>query len=131
MDNESGRDLDFLVVTLPGRLWLCRGMAMLLVRLARRLGDELCPNYFITTQALAFPSQDLYSAHELVQMAPLFDRGEVGECELDLYRLDIADRVDRTLDMDDVFVVKASNDLYDRVRLSYIREKLVAEAFAL
>lgn len=75
MDNEPGRDLDFLIVTLPGRLWLCRGMAMLLVHLARRFGDELCPNYFITTRALDFPRQDLYTAHELVQMAPLFDRG--------------------------------------------------------
>ncbi len=71
MHNEPGRDLDFLVVTAPGRLWLCRGLAMLLTRLARRFGDELCPNYFISLNALVFPNQDLYTAHEIAQMTPL------------------------------------------------------------
>lgn len=71
MRNEPARDLDFLVVAAPGRLWLCRGLAMLLTRLARRFGDELCPNYFISLNALVFPSQDLYTAHEVTQMTPL------------------------------------------------------------
>lgn len=71
MHNEPGRDLDFLLVTAPGRLWLCRGLAMLLTRLARRFGDELCPNYFISLNALVFPNQDLYTAHEVAQMTPL------------------------------------------------------------
>lgn len=74
VDNEPGWDLDFLIVTTPGRLWLCRGMAMLLVRLARSAGDELCPNYFISTRALGFTARNLYAAHELVQMIPLSGR---------------------------------------------------------
>lgn len=71
MRNEPGRDLDFLVITESGRLWLCRGLAMLLTRLARRFGDELCPNYFISLNALEFPNRDLYTAHEVTQMTPL------------------------------------------------------------
>lgn len=74
VDNEPGRDLDFLIVTAPGRLWLCRGMIMLMVRLARRAGDELCPNYFISTLALRFSDRNLYAAHELAQMIPLSGR---------------------------------------------------------
>lgn len=71
MDNEPGVDIDFLLVTEPGRLWLCRGLAMLLVRWARRSGVELCPNYLVTTRALHFPGRDLYTAHEILQMVPL------------------------------------------------------------
>lgn len=74
MDNEPGRDLDFLVVTAPDRLWVCRGLVMLLVRLARIYGDELCPNYFISTRSLRFLSNNLYTAHELAQMVPLYGK---------------------------------------------------------
>ena len=55
----------------PGRLWLCRGMVILLVRLARQLGHTLCPNYFLSERALALAEQSLYTAHELVQMVPV------------------------------------------------------------
>ena len=49
VDNvEQQADLDYLVVTAPGRLWLCRGMAMLLVRIAGLRGDVVCPNSFIS-----------------------------------------------------------------------------------
>ena len=72
VDNvEQQADLDYLVVTAPGRLWLCRGMAMLLVRFAGLRGDVVCPNYFISERALVFTERNLYTAHELVQMVPL------------------------------------------------------------
>jgi hypothetical protein len=71
MRNEEGPDLDYLVVTLPGRVWLCRGLVMLLVRWARRSGDEICPNYFLAENALALAEKNLYTAHEMAQMIPL------------------------------------------------------------
>ena len=71
VDNEEGPDLDFLVVTSPGRVWLCRGMVMLLVHWARRYGDEICPNYFLSESALSLAEQTLYTAHEMAQMVPL------------------------------------------------------------
>jgi hypothetical protein len=71
-DNPDPRaDLDYLIVTAPGRLWLVRAMTILLVRAARLRGVRLCPNYLLTTRALALSRRELYTAHELLQVAPL------------------------------------------------------------
>lgn len=71
-ENPDGHaDLDYLIVTTPGRLWSVRALAIGLVRLARGTGLELCPNYLLTTRALAIAPHDLYTAHELLQIVPL------------------------------------------------------------
>ncbi len=64
-------DIDLLVVAQEGRVWLCRRALILLVRVARLLGDDLCPNYIISETNLQLDQRDLYTAHELAQMAPM------------------------------------------------------------
>lgn len=72
MDNVGQRvDIDLLIVATPGRIWICRRLLILAVRLACVLGDELCPNYIVDTAHLQMTQRDLYTAHELVQMVPL------------------------------------------------------------
>ncbi|OGO29613.1 MAG: hypothetical protein A2Z16_07190 [Chloroflexi bacterium RBG_16_54_18] len=75
VDNESTNDIDYLIVTKPGRLWLCRAMVILVVRWARLQGVEVCPNYLISENALLINRRDLYVAHELSQMVPLSGLG--------------------------------------------------------
>jgi hypothetical protein len=76
MDNvEADDDIDLLVVTEPGRLWMTRGMIVLLCKLARLPGHTLCPNYLISSRVLEMDRRDLYAAHELAQMIPLHGKG--------------------------------------------------------
>jgi hypothetical protein len=72
VDNtEADADLDYLVVTEPGRLWLCRMLTIALVRMAKMRGNVICPNYFLSETALALDTHNLYAAHELSQMIPI------------------------------------------------------------
>ncbi len=72
MENARDGDIDYFIVTAPGRLWLVRGLAVALVRLAHRFGDRLCPNFLLTENALSIHDRNLYTAHEIVQMIPFY-----------------------------------------------------------
>jgi hypothetical protein len=73
MDNvEPGDDIDFMIVTEPGRVWLCRAMIIgLVVKPAARRGIEICPNYLLSERALVMWERNLFTAHEIVQMVPV------------------------------------------------------------
>jgi hypothetical protein len=70
-NTDEGRDVDFMIVTCPNRLWTCRALILLVARLARLEAVNLCPNYLVTTRAMRLSERSLYVAHELVQMIPL------------------------------------------------------------
>lgn len=74
MHNPAGEDddLDYLIVTAGGRVWLARAGAVLLVRLARLRGVVICPNYVLAEDALTQTRDDLYIAHEVTQVVPLY-----------------------------------------------------------
>ena len=69
---ENHPDIDYLIVTTSGRLWMVRAMALAVARMAALQGVRLCPNYLVTVQSLVFEEQTLYTAHELTQMIPLY-----------------------------------------------------------
>ena len=82
VDNSPpGDDIDFLLVTAPGRVWLARALAVVLVRLARLRGVGLCPNYVLAHSALAQAQRNLYAAHDLQQMVPLVGQGVYREMQ--------------------------------------------------
>ncbi|MGH2347249.1 MAG: hypothetical protein ACRDG4_18635, partial [Chloroflexota bacterium] len=65
-------DVDLMIVSAPGRVWLCRLGMVVAVRLARLAGDRLCPNYVVSANCLDLPEMTIYDAHELAQMIPLY-----------------------------------------------------------
>jgi len=73
---RDGDDIDLFVVTDDGRLWLSRALTIAAGRvpLPRRLSPRstLCPNYLLSASALTLRERDVYTAHELVQLVPLF-----------------------------------------------------------
>ena len=72
VDNApAGDDIDYLIVTTPGRVWLARALAVGVVRLARLFGVGLCPNYVLSHSALSQHKHNLFIAHDLAQMVPL------------------------------------------------------------
>lgn len=71
MDNVADADIDYLVVTEPGRLWVCRALVVGIVRAAAMRGVTLCPNYFLSENALVLEERNLFTAHEVTQMVPI------------------------------------------------------------
>ncbi|MEP7291204.1 MAG: hypothetical protein ABI835_05445 [Chloroflexota bacterium] len=69
-DNDD--DLDYVLVTRSGRVWLARAFAIVLVRLAKTRGMVVCPNYVLAETALEQTPRDLFMAHEIAQMVPIY-----------------------------------------------------------
>ena len=80
-------DIDLLIVTRRDRLWLTRLFTVFLVELVARrrrpgdkkVKDKICLNMFLTEDCLRIPpkEQNLFSAHEVYQLKPIWDRNEV------------------------------------------------------
>jgi len=68
---DAKGDFDYMLVTAVGRVWLARGFALLVNRIAHLRGDLICPNVIVSERALEWQRKDLYSARELCQMLPI------------------------------------------------------------
>lgn len=62
---------------------------------------------------------------------PLLDLGEVGEDQLQPDDLHVPQRVHGAVHVDDVVVLEAPHHVHDRVRLTDVRQELVAQSLAL
>jgi hypothetical protein len=68
---HDNADLDYMLVTQPGRLWTARAFAVTFGRIMRPFGDVVCVNLLVSEDALAWDRRDLYTAREMVQMVPI------------------------------------------------------------
>jgi len=71
-DDKS--DLDFFIVTAPGRLWLARTIFVFMRKLlvARKNYRNYCLNYFVTSDNLRIEEQNIFTATELTTLIPVF-----------------------------------------------------------
>ncbi len=66
-------DLDYLIVTQPGRVWLARLLTVAVVRWVKLRGIVICPNFVLAEDALAQNRRDVYIAHEVTQAVPFYN----------------------------------------------------------
>lgn len=67
-------DIDYVIVTANGRLWICRMLLIAfkkIVLLNRR--TYFCLNYFVSEDALTSDDRDYYTATEIAHLKPLFN----------------------------------------------------------
>lgn len=85
VDNAKEQDdIDVFFITRKNTLWITRSLVTLgaeWLRVRRRpddgtVADKICLNMFMAEDALGLPSgeRDLFAAHEVVQMVPLWER---------------------------------------------------------
>ncbi|MBI4039456.1 hypothetical protein HY388_01350 [Candidatus Daviesbacteria bacterium] len=83
MQNTSkDDDIDLMVITSNGTLWITRLLVTLLVVVIgkkrfpqqQKVGDKICLNMYIDESALDMGPHDLFIAHEIVQMVPMVDK---------------------------------------------------------
>lgn len=81
---EPTDDIDFFLITSKGTLWISRFLATVLIEATgrrrrpatRQIKNTICLNMFMSENHLGLPKsdQDLFSAHEVLQMLPLWER---------------------------------------------------------
>ena len=78
-------DIDFYIGTKPGTLWISRLLATLIMETAgirrhpedKEVKDVICLNMFVSESSFTVSKgeRDMFSAHEVLQMKPLWERG--------------------------------------------------------
>ena len=68
-------DIDFFVVTAPGRLWLARTMLVCFKKLFLLNSRKyFCVNYFVDTEHLEIEEKNLFTATEVVTLLPMYGK---------------------------------------------------------
>lgn len=87
-NSQTNDDLDLLIITGRHTLWLTRPFFLLLLsfKFNRRhpgdtplkINNAFCPNLWLDTRSLSVSPdrRNLYTAHEVLQVRPIFDRGD-------------------------------------------------------
>lgn len=82
---DKDADIDLFVITAAGTLWISRLLILVVLQLLgkrrsrgmKSAEDRVCLNFLLDEKSLEFSQErhDIYTAHEIVQMQPLFSDG--------------------------------------------------------
>ncbi|MCR4324680.1 MAG: hypothetical protein NUV69_03250 [Candidatus Curtissbacteria bacterium] len=81
-NSQKDDDIDLVLVSKKGTLWTTRFLANTLLFNVKRnpqspkTSNKACLNIFIDESSLTIKDQNIYIAHEICQMKPLWDRNE-------------------------------------------------------
>ena len=69
---DAGSDIDFFIVTQPGRLWIARTLLILYKKIfLLNSHRNFCVNYFVDTQHLEIEDKNIFTATETVFLMPM------------------------------------------------------------
>jgi len=72
--SDSTSDLDFMVISAPGRLWISRTMLMLFKKIFLLNSKKyFCVNYFITGNSLEISDRNIFTATEIATIKATFN----------------------------------------------------------
>jgi hypothetical protein len=87
IDADTLDDIDFIIITKENTIWATRLLTLAvleLMNIRRKRNDtnpknKICPNLIIEESALLWPAEkhDLYTAHEIIHIYPLFVRNNI------------------------------------------------------
>jgi hypothetical protein len=70
---SPGSDIDFFIVTVPGRLWLARTLLVVFKKIFLLNSHKyFCVNYFVDTEHLEIEEKNLFTATESVTLLPMW-----------------------------------------------------------
>jgi predicted nucleotidyltransferase len=71
---DKDSDIDYFIITSPGRLWLCRTVLILFKKIFLLNSKKyFCLNYFIDTDHLEIPDKNMFTACELNYLLPTYN----------------------------------------------------------
>lgn len=71
---KQDSDIDFFIITEPGKLWVCRALLTMYKKLL--LGNShrnFCLNYFIDSNNLEIPDKNIFTATEIAFLIPMYN----------------------------------------------------------
>ncbi len=72
---EEDGDIDYFIITQPGRLWIARTILILFKKIFLFNSHKyFCVNYFIDENHLTIEEQNIYTAKEVVTLVPMSNR---------------------------------------------------------
>lgn len=71
---DETTDIDFFIITAPGRLWVCRSLLILYKKLFLLNSKKyFCINYFIDSENLSIPDKNIFTATEIITLIPSYN----------------------------------------------------------